>query len=58
MSFKEVYITKTASYLPNEPVSNDEIRFAEERLKMHEENPLEGMSLASFKKYFADKYGF
>ncbi|HYJ64208.1 MAG TPA: addiction module protein [Parafilimonas sp.] len=40
------------------PVSNDEIRFAEERLKMHEENPLEGMSLASFKKYFADKYGF
>ncbi len=25
MSFKEVYITKTASYLPNEPVSNDEM---------------------------------
>ncbi len=25
MSFKEVYITNTASYLPNEPVSNDEM---------------------------------
>ena len=25
MPFKEVYITKTASYLPNEPVSNDEM---------------------------------
>lgn len=25
MSFKEVYITKTASYLPNEPISNDEM---------------------------------
>lgn len=40
------------------PVSNDEISFAEERLKMHEDNPSEGMNLASFKKYFADKYGF
>src|SRR6187551_2476940 len=25
MSFKEVYITKTASYLPNEPISNEEM---------------------------------
>ncbi len=25
MSFKEVYITKTASFLPNEPVSNEEM---------------------------------
>ncbi|MEP7277478.1 MAG: beta-ketoacyl-ACP synthase III [Bacteroidota bacterium] len=25
MSLKEVYITKTASYLPNEPISNDEM---------------------------------
>ena len=25
MDFKEVYITKTASYFPNEPVSNDEM---------------------------------
>jgi 3-oxoacyl-[acyl-carrier-protein] synthase-3 len=25
MSFKEVYITKTASFLPNEPISNDEM---------------------------------
>ncbi len=40
------------------PDSNEEIAFAEERLKMHEQNPDEGMSLESFKKYFADKYGF
>lgn len=40
------------------PVSNDEISFAEQRLKLHEANPSEGMSLDSFKKYFADKYGF
>ena len=40
------------------PVSNDEIIFAEQRLKMHRENPTEGMNLESFKKYFADKYGF
>ena len=25
MSFNEVYITKTASYFPNDPVSNDEM---------------------------------
>ena len=25
MEFKEVYITKTATYFPNEPVSNDEM---------------------------------
>jgi putative addiction module component (TIGR02574 family) len=40
------------------PDSNEEILFAEQRLKMHEENPVEGMSLESFKKYFTDKYGF
>ena len=36
MSFKEVYITKTASYLPNEPVSNDEM---EEYLGLINEKP-------------------
>lgn len=40
------------------PITNEEISFAEERLKMHEENPQEGMSLEELKKYFADKYGF
>lgn len=40
------------------PDSDEEILFAEQRLKMHNENPGEGMSLESFKKYFADKYGF
>jgi putative addiction module component (TIGR02574 family) len=38
--------------------SDEEVLFAEQRLKMHNENPGEGMSLESFKKYFADKYGF
>ncbi|MDE3143749.1 MAG: addiction module protein [Bacteroidota bacterium] len=39
------------------PVSKDEILFAEERLKLHEEKPEEGMSVDAFKKYFAEKYG-
>ena len=40
------------------PITNEEITFAEERLKMHEANPQEGMSLDELKKYFAKKYGF
>lgn len=40
------------------PGSNDEIFFAEQRLKMHKKNPSEGMNLELFKKYFSDKYGF
>ena len=40
------------------PITNEEITFAEERLKMHEANPQEGMSLDELKKYFAEKYGF
>ena len=40
------------------PVTDEEIAFAEERLKLHEANPDEGMSLTQLKKYFADKYGF
>ena len=39
------------------PVNDDEISFALERLKMHDANPDEGMSLETFKKYFSDKYG-
>ena len=40
------------------PVTNEELAFAEERLRMHEANPNEGMSLEELKKYFAEKYGF
>jgi len=40
------------------PITNEELAFAEERLKLHEANPDEGMSLQQLKKYFADKYGF
>ena len=40
------------------PITNEELAFAEERLKLHEANPAEGMSLEQLKKYFAGKYGF
>jgi putative addiction module component (TIGR02574 family) len=40
------------------PVTKEEILFAEERLQLHEANPEEGMSVDTFKKYFAAKYGF
>ena len=39
------------------PVTNEEIVFAEERLKLHRENSSEGMSVTEFKKQFSDKYG-
>jgi len=39
------------------PVTNEEVEFAAERLKLHNENPAEGMSVEEFKKRFADKYG-
>ena len=40
------------------PITNEEIEFAKERLQLHNEQPNEGMSMDTFKKYFADKYGF
>ncbi len=40
------------------PITDEEIAFAEERLKMHEANPNEGTSLEELKKYFTEKYGF
>jgi hypothetical protein len=40
------------------PVTDEEISFAEERLRLHEMNPEEGMSLTELKTYFAGKYGF
>ena len=36
MAFNEVYITKTATYFPNEPVSNDEM---EEYLGLINQSP-------------------
>ncbi|MEO6453626.1 MAG: addiction module protein [Ginsengibacter sp.] len=40
------------------PITNEEIAFAEERIKMHEANPTEGKSIEELKIYFAEKYGF
>ena len=40
------------------PVTNEELSFVEERLKLHEANPSEGTSLEELKKYFTEKYGF
>lgn len=40
------------------PITDEELAFAEERLKMHEANPDEGMTVEEFKKYFSEKYGF
>jgi putative addiction module component (TIGR02574 family) len=39
-------------------ITEDEIAFAEERLKLHEQNPNEGMSLEALKQYFTEKHGF
>ncbi len=38
--------------------TDDELAFAEQRLKMHEANPSEGVSIDALKKYFNNKYGF
>ena len=40
------------------PITEEEVAFAEERLKIHEANPDEGMTLEELKKYFIEKYGF
>ncbi len=40
------------------PITNDEIAFAEERLKMHEANPGNGMNFEDYKKFISEKYGF
>ena len=39
-------------------ISDDEIAFAEERLKLHQQNPNDGMSIEDLKKHFAEKHGF
>ncbi len=38
--------------------TDDTISFAEERLKMHEADPSDGVSIVELKKYFTNKYGF
>jgi putative addiction module component (TIGR02574 family) len=39
-------------------ITDDEVAFAEERLRMHEANPKEGMTLEELKKKMAEKHGF
>lgn len=40
------------------PITDEEVAFAEERFKMHEANPTEGISVEDFKNRFSKKYGF
>ena len=40
----------------NLPVTDEEIAFAEERLRLHQKNTSEGMSVKEFKKRFATKH--
>jgi putative addiction module component (TIGR02574 family) len=40
------------------PITGEEIAFAEERLKMHEGNPDEGMSWEEFRDKIKKKHGF
>lgn len=48
------------SSLEDEAASStkEEIAFAEERLRMHEQNPDEGFRLDELKRFFSEKYGF
>lgn len=40
------------------PVSEEQIAFAEERLKMHKANPDEGMTWEELRKRIRDQHGF
>ena len=40
------------------PITDEDVAFAEERLKMHKANPTEGVSLDEFKSHFNKKHGF
>lgn len=40
------------------PVTTEEIAFADERMKMHLDNPKEGMHWEELKKKIWEKYGF
>ncbi len=39
------------------PVSDEEIAFAEERLRLHKEDEAEGLSIEEFKSCFKEKHG-
>lgn len=39
------------------PITDEELAFVEERLKSHQGNPGEAMSMEDFKKLFAYKHG-
>jgi putative addiction module component (TIGR02574 family) len=39
-------------------ITDEEVAFAEERLKMHEANPNGGITVEEFKSHFSKKYGF
>ncbi len=41
----------------NIPLSDEEIAFAEERLKLYNQNPADSLSIEECKKIFFDKYG-
>jgi putative addiction module component (TIGR02574 family) len=40
------------------PVSEEEIKFARERLNLHKQNPSEGLGWSEFKQKIKEKYGF
>jgi len=40
------------------PVSEEEIRFAKERLNLHKQNIHEGIGWSEFKQKIKEKYGF
>jgi putative addiction module component (TIGR02574 family) len=40
------------------PVTEEEVKFARERLKLHKQNPSEGLSWPEIKKKITEKYGF
>jgi putative addiction module component (TIGR02574 family) len=39
-------------------VTEEEIKFAKERLQLHRQNPSEGISREELKKKISEKYGF
>ena len=40
------------------PVTNAEIEFAKARLRLHEENPSDGLAWEELKRKIQEKYGF
>jgi putative addiction module component (TIGR02574 family) len=40
------------------PITDDDVAFAEERLRLHNANPQDVVTLEQFKNHFAKRYGF